>query len=1610
MKKLLLTLVGMIWSAQVVLATTCAGATAIPASPTFPYVQSLVCGAGNDITSANSSTCGNGSYKGGQESVYSWTPTVNYVNATIAYTGVSYSGIFVYAGCPTAGGSCVANVTSSATSKTLTIPGTLTAGTTYYFVFDTWPTPNSPCPGTFTLNATIAPPANPATPSQLGGIPTCTTGAQLGFTNTALSCSVSATASGNDNAATTATVNNFSCATGTITSASLNATIGANCPSWYYYSIVVNGVTVATTQCNQTNFDLTPYLPLTSVSIVSENNPADSPDFVTMNLTVNLNYQVPFSMPADVVYYWQTSATGTSQATPHVNPYYVFANGTYYVRAYNTVTGIWSTGSSSVVVSNFPVATPPPAATAATNPSCVPLGSSLTAAAAPAGYEYYWQGTVSGGSSTALPATAPYAYTSSGTYYLAAYETASGCWSNTVGTAVTVNSMIPPAPTVAQAIYNVCSGEVSVPVSASVPTATAGTCTVTATASGTDNTGVTATVNNFPCITGVVTSASMTASIGGFCPSWYYYSIVVNGVTVATQQCGPTFDLTPYLPITSVSIISADNPSDGVGDFVTMNLSVSLNMIAPTYTLAWYDAASNGNVLGTTSPLETVGTSVMPVTTNGTYNFYVGTMQDGCASASNELVSVLVSDVNAPLTPVNVTCNGGDNGSFTLGTIQCGTAPFLYSLDNGVTFGAIPTDLIAGNYSVIIQDANGLLSSSIPLVITQPAAPANVAMGQINYFSADVSWTTTGNELQWNVEYGPVGFTPGTGAGTIQVANTNFFTITGLTENTDYDVYVSAICGPNPEFSAVTSFSTNPGFFTWDNQCGPGYTDISSTGTALNLCDDCTTTITTTNPVSVNSSAPTNTITVSNNGWISFGGVTLNVWSEDWDTESGNVYWEETVIGGDNYLIVEWHDRPRYQGVVGQSVTFEVMVNQTTGEVYYLYDDVVVGGSQAYADYGDNGLINVVSSTGTTTVSSYDAAFLTNNSCAHFYNALCPNPTNMVTTIFQEQIDLDWTAGPYGETEWTVIYGPVGFDPAGAPANGGIILTTNTSDIQITGLTQLTEYDIYIYSECTVDALTSDGFLVNATTLPWCADPITLSGTNAVDSIFTNWDWIPVATATNGGISSFNITYGQTNFDVYSNGTELVANGIDFADSIVDATFLPGQVIDVYVQAVCGVDTSNYVGPFTITMPISNDTVCGAEELMVDGTVYIFDNTGATVTVGETGIVPSQTGYNATDLPQAGWGQPTLQRTTWFTFTAPASGSIRFSGEDVDAFWSQIAIYDAPICNDFNTFDLLAASDQATVTTTTVGNTTTIDTIKVAPNFTICGLTPGNTYYIMHDSWAGASGASTFQGQYSIKMTPINLEAGTFVDVLDACTGTSVVLFDGITGYQAAGSWTAELAPAGTGLTDSLFNTSGLGYQVFNFEYRVTDGCAYDSIIAQVQIFPLSSAGTDGTITVCRNEPVDLLSGLGGNVDLGGSWYNPSNQLMPSSSIYASNIPGQFNYDYITGNGVCPDDTANVLLTVDGSCDWLNVEELYFSSMTLLPNPTNGLVYITNEGNSEVFNYEVIDVDGRVIASKANAINGASTTTIDLTGKVTGMYMIRVYNGNAEKVFRVVLQ
>ncbi|MDI9256668.1 GEVED domain-containing protein [Flavobacterium sedimenticola] len=151
--------------------TTCPNAIALSAASLPITNQALVCGTGNDLSSTTvPTTCGgaSNSYKGGNESLYTLTPTTTGLY-NIAIAGQTWTAIFVYQGCPTSGGTCVGSVGSSASSKNINV--TLTAGLQYYIWFDTWPTPNSPCPGTFS----ITPPPTPCSGVPNAGVATIST-------------------------------------------------------------------------------------------------------------------------------------------------------------------------------------------------------------------------------------------------------------------------------------------------------------------------------------------------------------------------------------------------------------------------------------------------------------------------------------------------------------------------------------------------------------------------------------------------------------------------------------------------------------------------------------------------------------------------------------------------------------------------------------------------------------------------------------------------------------------------------------------------------------------------------------------------------------------------------------------------------------------------------------------------------------------------------------------------------------------------------------------------------------------------------------------------------------------------------------------------------------------------------------------------------------------------------------------------------------------------------------------------------------------------------------------------------------------------------------------
>lgn len=97
------------------------------------------------------------------------------------------------------------------------------------------------------------------------------------------------------------------------------------------------------------------------------------------------------------------------------------------------------------------------------------------------------------------------------------------------------------------------------------------------------------------------------------------------------------------------------------------------------------------------------------------------------------------------------------------------------------------------------------------LVVDEPISclrPSGLSFTATTDNSAVISWTENGTATAWNIEYGPAGFTPGSGT-TVAVTATSY-TLTGLTAATAYDVYVQSDCGAGDAslWTGPVSFST----------------------------------------------------------------------------------------------------------------------------------------------------------------------------------------------------------------------------------------------------------------------------------------------------------------------------------------------------------------------------------------------------------------------------------------------------------------------------------------------------------------------------------------------------------------------------------------------------------------------------------------------------------------------------------------------------------------------------------------------------------------------------------------------------------------------------------
>ena len=1267
--------------------------------------------------------------------------------------------------------------------------------------------------------------------------------------------------------------------------------------------------------------------------------------------------------PSDpnVVWYWQgTNATGTSTANPTSASYNVMNNGTYYARAYNTVYDVWSVASSSIVISSIPVAATPPAPTADMNPSCVTTGSQLSSVlTGDANITYYWQ-SVMNGTSTANAAatdvaTTPLTAASTGTYYVSAFDASNSCWSPTSSLAVTVQTAVPAAPTATPAVYDICgglsdfditatapgsvlttttafsSGPLALPIPDNTPAGLTNVIAVSTIPAGATITGLSVTLNIAHTFDGDLdislmgangTTIELTTDNGGAGDNYTNTILSSTGVNPITGGVAPfTGTFLPEGNLSTLYSIANGNWSliigdDAGGDIGTLNdWSISITYAMPA-DLNWYDAATAGTILGSGTPFDCIGNTVLAdPSSNGSYEFYVSTMDGVCESSTRTLVTVNVLDVNVSLTPIDETCTGYANGSFALGTVDCGTAPFTYSVDAGV-FGAIPTDLTPGTYSVIVQDNAMLQSNPVVLVIgtTDTFIPEAPTAAVNEYFIC------TGETTQ------PIEATAaGSGMATVNLA-TNYTLAAGGTGVFNGNIAIPAGATITSSDIIFNNLTTTGG--TWFSDI-----DFNLTGVVTKPVTSLTGT-TGTNVGPQTYSVTVNTLT---------GAFTMSM-TDTWGT-SATIFGSIDVVI--NYSLpattIEWYDMATNGNLEGTGSPFEsvgttLLPSPAAAGTYEFYAGAIAGGCYSV----DRTLVTVNVNDVNVELTAVDA------SCNN-----APNGSFVVSNVI-------CGTGPF-----TVNVDGAGFGAIPTDLMAGTYSVVVMDDLGGTSATYtLVVGEAGAPSDSYMEDITDNGGQVS-----WNA---------------------------NGDETEWNVEWGLPGFTP-GTGTEI--GSTQAMDTFAIITGLDGNTnYDVYISANCGAATTTgswdmvnwttdcgiYTFPFVETFEDNSPTrVCWINNQEVGAADWTYE-TGSTVTV--TTAFEGTKNARFVSVGPSGGATP---------ITKLESPRFDFSGQDSVAM---IFSYTQPVdFGDQNETKVYSIGSSSVWTQeahyTAAANVWVTDTLFIADTTTQIAFEGIN-------NWGGANGVDY------VRFMPCTLNPGidgsSDVCRLDGTFDLNTIVTKG----EDFGTWTFAQNPGV--LNGSIVSVSALPAGTFDFHYIVKTPCATDTTFATLTIYPPSSAGVDGTITACRNEPIYLLSGLSGNVDLGGQWYNPSNN--PTNvSITTGNIPGSFNYDYIVSNGVCPNDTSNILVTV-GTCDYLDIQELVFGDMNVYPNPTDGLVFISNASSSETFSYELLDVKGQVLSAKVAAINGTTTTEISLDKLEPGVYMIRVYNTEAEKTFRIIKQ
>ena len=249
---------------------------------------------------------------------------------------------------------------------------------------------------------------------------------------------------------------------------------------------------------------------------------------------------------------------------------------------------------------------------------------------------------------------------------------------------------------------------------------------------------------------------------------------------------------------------------------------------------------------------------------------------------------------------------------------------------------------------------------------------------------------------------------------------------------------------------------------------------------------------------------------------------------------------------------------------------------------------------------------------------------------------------------------------------------------------------------------------------------------------------------------------------------------------------------------------------------------------------------------------------------------------------------------------------------------------------------------------------------------------------------------------------------------------------------------------SGPGITDGVNGTfdpsvAGSASSPHTITYEITDGNGcIGTDTENIEVSPLSDAGVDATIDVCKSDnAVDLFAALGGTPQAGGTWNDDDGSGGLTGAIFDATVAGvtagnTYNFTYTVSNPGCTPASATVSVNIvaqpnagTGSTGTACVTTTNFDLFTLLSGFDPGGIWNDDDltlalsgANNEIFDASAVGIgsyDFTYIVSSPtcparatmvtvnvvpNLNAGTALTNIDVCGNETAFNLFTGLTGN----------